>query len=105
MATELASSAPAAALNSASRPPSAAFVYSPTAPHAGQDIFFNAAGSTAAPGRRIVAYDWDFGSGRTGTGVTVAKRYDSPASYVVTLTVTDDAGQQATVSQTIAVIP
>ena len=66
------------------------FVFSPTAPKAGQDIFFNAAASTAAAGRKIVAYDWDFGSGRTGTGMTVAKRYDTPATYSVTLTVTDD---------------
>jgi hypothetical protein len=89
----------------AGTPPTASFVYSPTAPHAGQDIFFTAEASRAANGRRIVAYDWNFGSGRTATGVTVAKRYDTPASYVVTLTVTDDAGQQATVSQTIAVVP
>ena len=44
----------------------------------------------AAPGHTLVAYDWDFGSGRTGTGVTVAKRYDTPATYNVTLKVHDD---------------
>ncbi len=48
--------------------PTAEFVFSPTAPRPGQDIFFNAAASTAAPGHRLVAYDWDFGSGRTGSG-------------------------------------
>jgi PKD repeat protein len=86
-------------------PPTAAFVYSPTAPRVSQDIFFTAEGSRASSGRRIVAYDWNFGSGRTGSGVTVAKRYDTPGSYVVTLTITDDAGQQGTVSQTISVVP
>jgi hypothetical protein len=35
----------------------------------------------------------------------VAKRYDTVGSYVVTLTVTDDAFQQATVSQTVVVVP
>lgn len=89
----------------AGTPPTAAFVYSPTSPRASQDIFFTAEASRASNGRRIVAYDWNFGSGRTGTGVTVSKRYDQPGSYVVTLTVTDDAGQQGTVSQTIAVVP
>jgi len=89
----------------AGTPPTAAFVYSPTSPRASQDIFFTAEASRASNGRRIVAYDWNFGSGRTATGVTVAKRYDQPGSYVVTLTVTDDAGQQGTVSQTIAVVP
>jgi chitodextrinase len=86
-------------------PPTANFVFSPTAPRAGQQIFFSAESSRAGPGRHIVAYDWNFGSGRTGTGVTVAKQYDSPGSYVVTLTVTDDASQQTTVSQTVTVTP
>lgn len=89
----------------AGTPPTALFVYSPTAPRASQDIFFTAEASRAANGRRIVSYDWNFGSGRTGNGVTVAKRYDTPGSYVVTLTVTDDAFQQGTTSQTITVVP
>jgi PKD repeat protein len=86
-------------------PPTATFVFSPTAPRSGQQIFFTAEASRAAPGRRIVSYDWNFGSGRTANGVTVAKQYDTPGSYVVTLTVTDDAGQQGTSSQTVAVTP
>lgn len=90
---------------SAGTPPTASFVFSPTQPRTSQDIFFSAEASRAANGRRLVAYDWNFGSGRTGTGVTVAKRYDTPGSYVVTLTVTDDAFQQTTVSQTVNVIP
>jgi len=85
--------------------PTASFVYSPTAPRAGQQIFFTAESSRAATGRHIVSYDWNFGSGRTGNGVTVSKQYDQPAAYVVTLTVTDDASQQATISQTITVVP
>lgn len=89
----------------AGTPPTASFVYSPTSPRASQDIFFTAEASRAANGRRIIAYDWNFGSGRTGSGVTVAKRYDTVGSYVVTLTVTDDAFQQATVSQTVVVVP
>lgn len=83
--------------------PTALFTFSPTAPGVSQDIFFTAAGSTAAPGRRIVAYDWDFGSGRTATGVTTSKRYDTAGSYVVTLQVTDDTGQTGTTSQTVQV--
>ncbi|MDH4066954.1 MAG: PKD domain-containing protein, partial [Acidobacteriota bacterium] len=71
----------------AGTPPVARFVYSPVSPRVSQDIFFTAEASRAAEGRRIVAYDWNFGSGRTGTGVTVAKRYDTLGSYVVTLTV------------------
>jgi hypothetical protein len=85
--------------------PTASFTFSPTAPRTSQDIFFSAEGSRAASGRRIVAYDWNFGSGRTGSGVTVSKRYDTAGSYVVTLTVTDDAFQATTVTQTVTVIP
>jgi PKD repeat protein len=83
--------------------PSVSFVLSPTAPKVGQTIFFNAEASRPAAGRRIVSYDWDFGSGRTGSGITTTKSYDTPASYSVTLTVTDDAGAKATVSQTVTV--
>jgi PKD repeat protein len=89
----------------AGQAPTAAFTFSPTEARASRDIFFNATASTAAPGRRIVFYEWDFGSGRTAEGVTVAKRYDTPGSYVVTLKVTDDIGATATVSQTVSVVP
>ena len=77
----------------ATEKPKADFVFSPTAPKAGQQIFFNAAASTAAPGHKIVSYDWDFGTGRTGTGMTVAKGYDTAGTYSVTLAVTDDTFQ------------
>lgn len=70
--------------------PTAEFIWSPAAPVAGRDIFFNAQASRAAPGHILVAYDWDFGSGRTGAGVTIAKRYDTPGTYSVTLKVHDD---------------
>lgn len=83
--------------------PTASFVYSPTTIAVGQTIFFNAEASRPAPLRRIVSYDWDFGSGRTGSGITTTKSYDTPGTFTVTLTVTDDAGEKATVSQTVTV--
>jgi PKD domain len=81
--------------------PKAEFTFSPAAPFFGQEVFFNAAASTAAAGHKIVSYDWDFGTGRTGVGLTVAKRYDidlippgavtgATATFNVTLTVHDD---------------
>jgi PKD repeat protein len=81
--------------------PKAAFEFSPSDPRFGQPVFFNATASTAPAGHRIVAYDWDFGTGRTGEGMTVAKTYGadlippgaasgSSIEFKVTLTVTDD---------------
>lgn len=84
--------------------PTSSFTFSPNSNIAtGQTIFFNAEASRAATGRRIVSYDWNFGSGRTGTGITTTKSYDTPGTYVVTLTVTDDAGEKGTSTQTVQV--
>jgi PKD repeat protein len=85
--------------------PSAEFEFSPASPRYGQQIFFTAEKSRAPEGRHIVSYDWNFGSGRTGNGVTIAKQYDTPGTYTVTLTVTDDAFQQTTVSKPVTVSP
>lgn len=86
---------------SATPAPKAEFTFSPAEPRFGQQVFFNAAASTAAPGFRLVSFDWDFGTGRGGSGLTVAKRYDidlippgavtgDEATFNVTLTVSDD---------------
>lgn len=87
----------------AGTPPTAAFTVSPANAAIGQTIFFNAEASRAAPGRSIVSYDWDFGSGRFGSGVTTSKGYDRAGTYTVVLTVTDDAGQKGTASQSVTV--
>ncbi len=83
--------------------PTASFVTSPTTPAAGQPIYFNASASQAGTGRFLVGYDWDFGTGRTGTGVTTSKAYDTSGEYTVTLVVTDDIGQTASTSKTVKV--
>jgi PKD repeat protein len=98
----LASTSQAVGVGSATLP-TAAFTYSPTAPGVSQDIFFTAAASTAAPGRRIAFYEWDFGSGRTAEGVTAVKRYDTAGTYIVTLKVTDDIGSSSTATQSVSV--
>ncbi|HEX7071765.1 MAG TPA: sugar-binding protein, partial [Rhodothermales bacterium] len=58
----------------------------------GEDIAFDASGSTA-PGE-IVTYQWDFGDGTTGSGVQVTHAYQSAGRYVVTLFVEDADGAQ-----------
>jgi PKD repeat protein len=83
--------------------PTASFVYSPANPMPGQDIFFNAEPSSAGAGRHIVSYEWDFGSGRYGSGVIISKAYNTAGTYNVTLTVTDDAGQKGSVTREVKV--
>lgn len=83
--------------------PSAAFIFSPSSPGIGEEIVFNASSSTAIAPRVIVKYEWQFGTDRTGTGMIVTKRYDTPGTYVVSLKVTDDAGNTGTASQPVQV--
>jgi len=83
--------------------PAASFVFSPTDPKAGQDVFFNAAGSTASPGRSVVDYAWDFGDGSVGTGPTTRHVFNGAASYTVTLTVADSAGRKGVASKAVQV--
>lgn len=86
-----------------SDPPTADFIFSPSAATVDQSIFFNASASRPAAGRTITRYDWDFGDRNTGSGVTVTHFYRATGTYTVVLTVTDDAGQAATKTATIAV--
>jgi parallel beta-helix repeat protein len=44
----------------------------------------------------IVQYSWDLGDGTSQTGVTINHTYSNPGPYVVTLTVTDAAGNTGT---------
>ena len=57
------------------------------------DTAFNGAGSYDPDGS-IVAWDWNFGDGHTGSGETTSHHYNAPngGTYTVTLTVTDDFG-------------
>ncbi len=83
--------------------PTASFVSSPGAPAPGQAVYFNAAASTAAPGRSIVGYEWDFGDGGDGAGRLVSHVYVAAGTYTVTLVVTDDLGQIGTTTSTLTV--
>ena len=83
--------------------PVASFVFSPTDPGVGEEIVFNGSPSTAVTPRTIVSYDWQFGTDRTGSGMIVTKKYDTPGTYNVTLTVTDDAGNKGTATQGVTV--
>ncbi len=83
--------------------PTAAFVSSPSAPLPGQAVFFSAAASTAESTRTIVDYQWNFGDGGTGRGVSASHAYAVVGSYTVTLTVVDDAGRTGATSSSVTV--
>jgi len=78
---------------------SADFVFSPTDPHVGDVVFFNASLSSVTNG----SFSWDFGDGTSASGVTPTHSYSAPRTYTVTLTVTNDRGQTAAASKTITV--
>ena len=63
---------------------------------------FDAARSSDPDGS-IVSYDWDFGDGTTGSGVTADHAYAAAGSYTATLTVTDEDGGTASIQKQITV--
>ncbi|UCH35164.1 MAG: PKD domain-containing protein [Armatimonadota bacterium] len=48
------------------------------------------------PWGEILAYEWDFGDGGTGTGNPASHTYTVPGTYNVCVTLTDDQGGQTT---------
>ncbi|MEM2899402.1 MAG: PKD domain-containing protein, partial [Thermoplasmata archaeon] len=56
----------------------------------GKRVYFNASGSTDNVG--IVSYEWDFGDGKSGSGMAVSHVYSKPGRYTVILTVKDAKG-------------
>jgi PKD repeat protein len=57
----------------------------------GGSFTFNGTASTDPDGT-IVSYDWDFGDGTFGSGISPIHVYSDNAIYTVTLTVTDNRG-------------
>jgi parallel beta-helix repeat protein len=69
----------------------------------GTTVTFDAGESTDNVG--IVSYEWNFGDETTGTGKTTTHTYANAGTYTVTLTVKDAAGNTATHSITVTVLP
>jgi PKD repeat protein len=60
----------------------------------GANVFFDGSGSDDPDGvSDIVSYDWEFGDGEVGSGVSPIHSYDDNGIYVATLTVEDAAGE------------
>jgi len=75
--------------------PTAAFVFSPNPTQVNQPTHFNASGSFAPAGHRIVTYTWDFGDGtqQSTSSPTIDHTFVQSRTFVVTLTVTDETGK------------
>src|SRR5262245_59908752 len=84
--------------------PTVTLAVSPASPPVGQPATFTAT-ARAATGHSIQTFAWNFGDGTTQTtGVpTVVKSYSASGAYVVTVTVTDDLGQQGSTSLSVTV--
>lgn len=89
-------------------PPQPAF----TATLAAADVvsFLDASRKGAGPGRRIIAWDWNFDDPASGPADASAlqspeHQFTAPRSYAVSLTAIDRAGLRATVVQTVVVPP
>ena len=76
--------------------PIAAFVANvPTNNQAPATVTFNASASSDPDGT-IASYQWEFGNGATGTGMTPTYQYTTGGNYTVRLTVTDNKGNSTT---------
>ena len=83
-------------------PPNLPPVSDPNGPYMGiegQPVSFDGSGSYDPDGT-IVSYDWNFGDGNTGSGVSPSHTYAAAGSYIVNLTVTDDDGASDTATTT-----
>jgi PKD repeat protein len=67
----------------------------------GQVVTFNGAGSTDNTG--IASYQWNFGDGGTGSGISPTHTYSTAGTYTVSLMVTDLAGNKAASSSNVTV--
>jgi hypothetical protein len=61
-------------------------------------------GSASSDNEEIISYEWNFGDGSTGTGIRTTHDYFFRATYTVTLTVEDAAGNIAIDSITVTVL-
>lgn len=79
------------------QPPSANISNGPFAAEAGMAISMSSAGSSDSDGS-IASYSWNFGDGNSSTLANPSHSYSQAGSYIITLTVTDDDGAQASVT-------
>ena len=68
----------------------------------GETVNFDGSGSNDPDGN-IVFYNWDFGDGTTGSGISVTHDYSSYGAHIITLTVMDNGGAINTAITTVII--
>jgi trimeric autotransporter adhesin len=69
----------------------------------GQPVQLDGTRSVGIPPHVLVAYEWDFGDGVTGSGPSPTHTYTQAGAFTVVLTVTDDNGQASSCTTTTSV--
>ena len=89
-------------------PPAASLAVTNAAPLTGQQVSFDASGSTD-PARTITDYSWDFDGSAfntdTGSTPTASHAYTTAGDYTASVRITDNAGQTSVKTMTIHVTP
>ena len=84
------------------RHPHAQFAATPTVGSYPLTVFFDATQSSDADGN-ITQYQWDFGDGATGSGVSPQHTYESEGAFTAMLSITDNDGMTGSFSAVIDV--
>lgn len=80
-----------------------AFTFTPGTATDHENVLFDGSSSRAPSNNPIVSYAWNFGDGKTGSGMTQSHAFDLGGTYVVRLTVTDSFNRSASASQTVII--
>lgn len=84
--------------------PTAVFKVSDEQRNAPAIVTFDGTGSSDSDGT-IVSYDWTFGDDSSASGAVVEHEFASEGIYSVTLTVVDDGGSSASLTELVTVLP
>jgi PKD repeat protein len=85
--------------------PIARISVTPLAPRAGDPVTFSGHdSSSSSSGGRITNYSWEFSDGRSGTGVSFQRTFESAGFITVSLTVTDEQGKTGSTRNNIIVM-
>ncbi|MHC1681301.1 MAG: PKD domain-containing protein [Methanomassiliicoccales archaeon] len=83
-------------------PPVALFSWNPVSVTTLVDVVFTS--TSLDPDGTLTSWSWDFGDGSSRSGPTVRHKYSALGTFVVTLTVTDEDGANASLSKNLTVI-